>query len=43
MTESGLAETVVGYYGARGWGEEGVPSRKSVRGLDLNIPDETPV
>ena len=43
VTESGLAETVAGYYGARGWGEEGVPSRESVRGLGLNIPDETPV
>ena len=43
VTESGLAETVAGYYGARGWGEEGVPSGESVRGLGLNIPDETPV
>ena len=43
VTESGLAETVAGYYGARGWGEEGVPSRESVRGLGLNIPNETPV
>ena len=43
VTESGLAETVAGYYGARGWGEEGVPPRESVRGLGLNIPDETPV
>ena len=43
VTESGLAETVVGYYGARGWGGEGVPSRESLRGLGLNIPDETPV
>ena len=43
VTESGLAETVAGYYGARGWGGEGVPSRKSLRGLGLNIPDETPV
>ena len=43
VTESGLAETVAGYYGARGWGEEGLPSRESVRGLGLNIPDETPV
>ena len=43
VTESGLAETVAGYYGARGWGVEGVPSRQSVRGLGLNIPDETPV
>ena len=43
VTESGLAETVVGYYEARGWGEEGLPSRESLRGLGLNIPDETPV
>ena len=43
VTESGLAETVAGYYGARGWGEEGLPSRESVRGLGLNIPNETPV
>ena len=43
VTESGLAETVVGYYGARGWGGEGVPSRESLRRLGLNIPDETPV
>ena len=43
VTESGLAETVAGYYGARGWGEEGVPSGESVRGLGLNIPNETPV
>ena len=43
VTETGLAETVAGYYGARGWGEEGLPSRESVRGLGLNIPDETPV
>ncbi len=43
VTESGLAETVAGYYGARGWGEEGLPSRELVRGLGLNIPNETPV
>ncbi len=43
VTESGLAETVAAYYGARGWGEEGLPSRESVHGLGLNIPDETPV
>ncbi len=43
VTESGLAETVVGYYGARGWGGVGVPSRESLCGLGLNIPNETPV
>ena len=43
VTESGLAETVAGYYGARGWGGEGLPSRESLRGLGLNIPNETPV
>ena len=43
VTESGLAETVAGYYGARGWGGEGVPSRESLAGLGLNIPNETPV
>ena len=43
VTESGLAEMLQGYYGARGWGGEGVPSRESARGLGLNIPDETPV
>ena len=43
VTESDLAETVAGYYGARGWGEEGVPSRESLLGLGLNIPNETPV
>ena len=43
VTESGLAEMVAGYYGARGWGAEGLPSRESLRGLGLNIPNETPV
>ena len=43
VTESGLAEMLQGYYGARGWGGEGVPSRESLRGLGLNIPNETPV
>ena len=43
VTESGLTETVAGYYGARGWGGEGVPSRESLRGLGLNTPNETPV
>ena len=43
VTESGLAEMLQGYYGARGWGGEGVPSRESLRGLGLNTPNETPV
>ena len=43
VTESGLAEMLQGYYEARGWGEEGVPSRESLLGLGLNIPNETPV
>ena len=43
VTESGLAEMLQGYYEARGWGGEGVPSRESLRGLGLNIPNETPV
>ena len=43
VTESGLAETVAGYYGARGWGGEGVPSREALRGLGLNTHNETPV
>ena len=43
VTESGLAEMLQGYYGARGWGGEGLPSRESMRGLGLNIPNETPV
>ena len=43
VTESSLAETVAGYYGARGWGGEGVPSREALRGLGLNTHNETPV
>ena len=43
VTESGLTETVAGYYGARGWGGEGVPSREALRGLGLNTHNETPV
>ena len=43
VTESGLAEMLQGYYGARGWGGEGVPSRESLRGLGLNTHNETPV
>ena len=43
VTESGLAEMLQGYYGARGWGGEGLPCRESLRGLGLNTHNETPV
>ena len=43
VSEAGFDKMLQSYYGARGWGEEGVPSEESLRGLGLNIPDETPV
>ena len=43
VTEESLDKMLQGYYGARGWGGEGVPSRESLRGFGLNIPNETPV
>ncbi len=43
VSETGLEEMIGAYYGARGWGREGLPSRDSLRALGLNMPSETPV
>ncbi len=43
VTEHGLDEMIVTYYGARGWTGEGLPSRESMRSLGVNIACETPV
>ena len=43
VTEHGLDEMIVTYYGARGWTVEGLPSQESLRRLGVNIASETPV
>ena len=43
VSEAGLEEMIGAYYGARGWGWEGRPSRESLRRVGLNIPSQTSV
>ena len=43
VSESDLDEMIGAYYGARGWGKDGVPGRDSLRAPGLNMPSETPV
>ena len=43
VSESDLDEMIGAYYGARGWGKDGVPGRESLCALGLNIASKTPV
>ena len=43
VSEAGLEEMIGAYYGARGWGWDGRPSRESLRRVGLNIPSQTSV
>ena len=43
VSKAGLDEMIGAYYGARGWSGEGLPSRDSLRELNLNTASETPV